>query len=105
MSTQHCELSGDISSSLERVLNQNSILAFRAGGKQSDWATHQFLYPADIFNGLRRQIRPGAGVGGRLFPAFDGLIDRLESRLRALAGRQMVDFLAVQRIAGTDLDR
>ncbi len=44
--------------SLERVLDQNSILAFRAGGKQGDWAAHQFFHPADIFDGLRRQIRP-----------------------------------------------
>src|SRR6266850_2473304 len=62
--------------SLERVLDQNSIFAFGAGGKQSDWAAHQFLDPTDIFAGLR-----------------------------ALAGRQMVDFLAVQGIAGADLDR
>src|SRR5712671_3140389 len=91
--------------SLERVLDQNSIFAFGAGGKQSDWAAHQFLDPTDIFDGLRRQVRPGAGIGGRLLPAFDSLVDRLNSGLRALAGRQMVDFLAVQGIAGADLDR
>src|SRR5712691_6029085 len=91
--------------SLERVLDQNSIFAFRAGGKQSDWATHQFLDPTDVFDGLRRQVRPGAGIGGRLLPAFDSLVDRLNSGLRALAGRQMVDFLAVQGVAGADLDR
>src|SRR5712671_5254539 len=91
--------------SLERVLDQNSIFAFRAGGKQSDWATHQFLDPTDIFDGLRRQVRPGAGIGGRLLPAFDSLVDRLNSGLGALAGRQMVDFLAVQHVAGADLDR
>src|SRR6266699_5983798 len=91
--------------SLERVLDQNSIFAFGAGGKQSDWATHQFLDPTDVFDGLRRQVRPGAGIGGRLLPAFDSLVDRLNSGLRALAGRQMVDFLAVQGIAGADLDR
>src|SRR5467141_2954346 len=91
--------------SLERVLDQNSIFAFGAGGKQSDWATHQFLDPTDVFDGLRRQVRPGAGIGGRLLPAFDSLVDRLNSGLRTLAGRQMVDFLAVQGVAGADLDR
>src|SRR3982075_3093637 len=93
-----------MSLSLERVLYQNSILAFRAGGKQGDWAAHQFLDPADIFDGLGRQIGPGTGVGGRLLPALDGLVDRHHPGLGALAGRQMVDFLAVQHIAGADLD-
>src|SRR6185437_6731903 len=96
---------GNISLSLERILYQDSILAFRAGGKQGDGTTHQFLDPADIFNGLRRQIRPGAGVGGRLLPALDGLVDRYHTGLRALAGRKMVDFLAVEPVADTDLDR
>src|SRR5258705_8936471 len=91
--------------SLERVLDQNSIFAFGAGGKQSDWAAHQFLDPTDIFDGLRRQVRPGAAIGGRLLPPLYSLVDRLNSGLRALAGRQMVDFLAVQGIAGADLDR
>src|SRR6267154_267466 len=95
---------GNNSLSLKRVLDQNSILAFRAGGKQGDRATHQFLNPADIFNRLRRQIGPGTGIGGRLLPALDGLVDRLDPGLRALAGRQMVDFLAVQHITGADLD-
>src|ERR1700759_5276568 len=90
--------------SLERVLDQNSILAFRAGGKQGDWATHQFLDPADIFDGLGRQIRPGTGIGGRLLPALDGLVARLDPGLRTLPGRQVVDFLAVQSIADADLD-
>src|SRR6185369_7826923 len=90
--------------SLERVLDQNSILAFRAGGKQGDWAAHQFLHPADVFDGLCRQIRPGTGIGGRLLPAFNGLIDRHDPRLRALARRQIVDFLAVQHVANADLD-
>src|SRR6202021_2228598 len=43
-------------------------------------------------------------IGGRLLPALDGLIDRYHPGLRALAGRQMIDFLAVQHVAGTDLD-
>src|SRR6266850_2354562 len=97
-------LSGNIALSLERVLYQNSILAFRAGGKQRDRATDQFLDPADIFDGLRRQIRPGAGVRRRLLPALDGLINRLDPRLRALTGRQMLDLAAVQPVAGADLD-
>src|SRR6266850_1292853 len=97
-------LSGNIALSLKRVLYQNSILAFGAGGKQRDRATDQFLDPPDIFDGLRRQIRPGAGIRGRLLPALDGFINRLDPRLRALAGRQMVDLAAVQPVAGTDLD-
>ena len=72
---------GNNSLSLERVLDQNSILAFRAGGKQGDRAANKFLDPADIFDRLRRQIGPGAGVGGRLLPAFDGLVNRLQLRL------------------------
>src|SRR3954469_8810316 len=78
-------LSGNIALSLERVLYQNSILAFRAGGKQRDRTTDQFLDPPDVFYGLRRQIRPGTGIRRRLLPAFDGLIDRLDPRLGALA--------------------
>ena len=74
-------------------------------GKQRNGTTHQFLDPADIFDGLGRQIRPGTGIGGRLLPAFDRLIDRHHPGLGALAGRQMVDFLAVQHVAGADLDR
>src|ERR1700710_867442 len=97
-------LDGNILLSLERVLYQNSILAFRAGGKQCNRTTYEFLDPADVFNGLRRQIRPGASIGGRLLPAFDGLVDRLDPRLRALARRQMVDLLAVQHVADADLD-
>src|SRR5258705_9886626 len=105
MSTQHCVLSGGIASSLKRVLDQNSILAFRAGGKQSDWATHQFLDPADIFDGLRRQICPGAGIGGLLLPSFDGLVDRLYSGLRPLARRRMGDFLSGQSTPQADPPR
>src|SRR3954471_13232539 len=91
--------------SLERVLYQNSILAFGAGGKQCNGTTDQFLHPPDIFNGLRRQIRPGAGIRGRLLPALDALINRLDPRPRALAGREMVDFATVQPVAGADLNR
>src|SRR3982075_2244630 len=97
-------LSGNITLSLERVLHQNSILAFGAGGKQRDRATDQFLDPPDIFNGLRRQIRPGAGIRRRLLPPPHCLLDRLAPGLRALAGRQMVDLAAVQPVAGTHLD-
>src|SRR4030088_1318825 len=43
-------------------------------------------------------------MGGRLLPAFDALVNRLDPGLRALAGRQMIDLLAVQPIADTDLD-
>src|SRR6202012_4224403 len=99
-----CALSSNIPLSLKRVLHQDSILAFGAGGKQGDGTTNQFLDSSNIFDRLRRQIRPGAGVGGRLLPTLDGLIDRLYPRLRALADRQMVDLLAVQPIADADLD-
>src|SRR3954451_1445761 len=99
-----CRLSGNIPLSLEWILYQNSILAFRAGGKQRDRAADQFLDPAGVFDGLGRQIRPGTGIRGRLLPSLDDLIDRLDPGLRALAGREMVDLLAVQPIAGTDLD-
>src|ERR1700680_2354963 len=43
-------------------------------------------------------------MGGRLLPAFDGLVNRLDPSLRTLAGGQMIDLLAVQPIADTDLD-
>src|SRR5262249_45723601 len=65
---------------------------------------HQFLDPANIFNGLGGQFRPGTGIRGRLLPALNGLVDRLDPPLRPLPGRQMVDFLAVQPGAGADLD-
>src|SRR3984957_7286534 len=107
ISTQQSTLCGNISLislGLERILHQDSILAFGTCGKQRNRTTHQFLHAADIFDRLRREVRPGAGVGGRLLPALDRLIDRLDAGLGALAGRQMVDFLAVQEIAGADLD-
>src|ERR1700722_12570979 len=107
ISTQQSTLCGNISLislGLERILHQDSILAFGTCGKQRNRATHQFLHTANIFDRLRRQVRPGAGVGGGLLPAFDRLIDRLDPGLGTLTGRQMVDFLAVQEIAGADLD-
>src|SRR5579864_1414793 len=91
--------------SLEWILHKNSILAFWAGGKQGDRTTHQFLDPANILNRLRGQIGPGAGMSGRFLPTFDCLIDRRHPRLRAFTGRQVVDVLAAQPVAGADLDR
>ncbi len=44
-------------------------------------------------------------IRGRLFPAFDGLIDRLDAGLRALACREMIDLLAVELVADTHFDR
>src|SRR5438270_12257244 len=99
-----CRLSGNIPLSLEWILYQNSILAFRAGGKQRDRAADEFLDPAGVFDGLRGQIRPGTGIRGRLLPALDGLVDRLDPGLRALARGQVVDLLAVQPVGGADLD-
>src|SRR4029077_3481590 len=93
-----------MSLSLEWILDQDSILAFRACGKQSNRTTHQFFDPANIFDRLRRQVGPGARIGGGFLPAFDRLVDRLDPRLSALARRQIVDFLAVEEIAGADLD-
>src|SRR5215475_11507106 len=96
---------GNISLSFERVLDEDSILAFGACGKQGDRTTHQFLDPADVFDGLGGQIGPRAGIGGGLFPTFYSLVDRHNASLCALPGRQMVDLLAVQIIAGANLDR
>src|SRR6185437_14805044 len=78
--------------------------AFRARGKQSDRTTHQFFDPPDIFDRLRRQVRPGAGLCGRLLPAFDGLVDRDHPGLCAFAGRQVIDLLAVELVTGADLN-
>src|ERR1700704_1096995 len=41
---------------------------------------------------------------GRLLPAFDGLVDRLDAGLAAFPGRQMMYLLAVQPITDADLD-
>ena len=67
MSTQPCTLRGNIPLSLEGVLDQDSILAFGARGKQGNRTTHEFLDSPDIFDGLCRQISPRPGMGGRLY--------------------------------------
>src|SRR5450755_854710 len=105
MSTQPCTLRGIIPLSLEGVLDQDSILAFGARGKQGDRTTHEFLNPSDIFDGLGRQIGPGSGMGGRLFPTLDGLIDRLDAGLCSLSRRQVVDVPAIEPIPRAHLYR
>ena len=86
-------------SGLERIVDENRVLALGTGRQQGHRRADQFLDPPDILDRLRRQFRPGAGAGGRALPALDGLVDRLDPRLRALAGRQIVDLLAVEPVA------
>ena len=59
---------------------------------------------ADIFHRLGRQVRIGPCAGGRFRPALEALIDRLNPRLGALRGRQVVDIRAIQLVADTDLE-
>src|SRR5436853_320625 len=59
---------------------------------------------SNIFHGLRRQICPTSCAARRAVPAFYRLVDRLQPRLLVGVGRQMVEYLAVQAIADTDLD-
>src|SRR6202042_444494 len=91
-------------SCFERVLHQDRVLALRARRQQHRRAAYQFLDPANVFDGLGRQLRPRAGAGGFLLPAGDGLVDRLDARLGMLARRQIIDLLAVEPIADADLD-
>ena len=93
-----------IVSCLERILHQNCVLALRAGRQQGHRAADQFLDPPYILDRLGRQIGPGAGAGGRLLPALDGLVDRLDPGLGMLAGRKIVDLAPVQAVADADLD-
>src|SRR5690606_35134653 len=89
---------------LKRVRHKYRVFPLRAGGQQGDRCANQFLDMADIFDRLRRQIVPASRTPCRVFPAFQRLIDRLDPRLRALACRQIINLLAVQPIAGADLD-
>ena len=51
----------------KRIVHKNRVLAFRAGRQQRDRRADQFFDAADIFDGLGRQIGPGAGAAGRSF--------------------------------------
>ena len=66
------------------------------GGQQGDRRADQFLDPAHIFDRLGRQVRPGAGA--RRSSRSSPRSSRRPARpgLRPLAGRQIVDLLAVQ---------
>src|SRR6266540_89618 len=73
----------------EGVVHEDDVLALGAGREQRHRRADQLLEPAHIFDALRRELGPGAGTARRLRPAFHGLIDRLDTRLRPLRRRQM----------------
>ena len=86
----------------QRVPHEDRILTLRRCGEHRDRAADQFLDPPDILDGLARQVRPGAGAGRGLAPALHILVDRLDLGLSALARREIVQFLAVEPVAGAD---
>ena len=43
-------------------------------------------------------------MGGFFAPSLDGFVDRLDSRLGVLAGRQIIDLAPIQSISDADLD-
>jgi hypothetical protein len=90
--------------SMDASLLSNCVVAFRAGREERDRRADQFLDVTHVFDRLGGKLGPGARPGGGAAPAFEFLVDRLDPRLRALAGGQIVDHLAVEPVAGADLD-
>src|SRR5690606_2101016 len=64
----------------------------------------QFLDATDVLYGLRRKIGPAARASGRATPAFERLVERFDTALCALAGRQIGYQLAIERVSGENLD-
>src|SRR5690606_38244967 len=87
-----------------RIGNKYGVVPLGAGRQERHRRADQLLDVADILDRLRRKIVPAARAGGGALPALERLVDRLDARLRALAGRQVVDDLAVEPVAGADLD-
>src|SRR6476646_11249847 len=73
----------------EGIVHQDGVLALGAGGEERHRGLDQLLEPAHIFDALSRKLGPGAGAAGRLRPAFHGLVDRLDARLRRLRRREI----------------
>src|ERR1700674_2048307 len=88
----------------ERILYKNRVLASRARRHQRRRASDQLLDPAHIFDRLGGQLGPRPRAGGRTLPALDGLVDRLDLRLGALACRKIVYFAALEAITGAHPD-
>src|SRR5712692_2821724 len=89
---------------LERILHKYRVLAFGARRQERHRAADQLLDPAHVFDRLRGQLGPRTGAGGRVLPAFDRFVNRLDRRLRALAGRKIVDLPAAEAVADADID-
>ncbi len=89
---------------MERIGDEDRVLAFRAGGEHRHRRADQFFDVTDVFDSLRRKIIPRTRTGGRFRPARQRFIDRLDACLRAHGGRQIIDALAVKFIGDADLD-
>ena len=74
-----------------------------AGGQEGHGGADQLLDPADVLHRRAGQVLPGAGALGAVGPALDLLVDRDQAGLVAQAGGQVVEGLAVEGVAGADL--
>lgn len=81
---------------LKRISHKYGVVTLRTCRQKRDRRPDQLFDLTDIFDCLSRQIRPFSGTDGRFFPAFQRDIDRLNTSLRTLACRKMVDFLTVK---------
>src|SRR5690606_35286106 len=89
---------------LERISHQNCVLAFRARGQDCYRCTDEFLNMAHILDCLGWKIVPATSALGCIVPTFEAFIDRLKTRLCALACRQIINHLAIEPVAVADLD-
>src|SRR5918911_3388316 len=87
---------------LKWVTNKDNVFALGTRGQERHGRADQLLNPAHIFDGLGRELGPGARAGRRARPAFELLIDRLDARLRALAHREVIEIAAVEPVAHAD---
>src|SRR6478735_5312047 len=88
----------------ERVAHEDRVVALGAGRNRGHRAFDQLFDPAYVLDRLRREIRPAARAGGGLAPAVHLLVDRLERFLVGGIGREVVDQLPAQLVAGADLE-
>src|SRR5262249_8251399 len=86
------------------VLHQYRVVAFWTSRQQRYWALDQLLDVAHVLHCLCRQLAPLAGAFGRLRPTLEALIDRFNTRLGILPGRQAIDAMAVEFVADAHLD-
>src|SRR5690349_21319704 len=89
---------------MKRIGNKYRVVAFGAGGQQSDRRADQFLDIAHILDCLSRKLAPAPCAGRGSLPAFERLVDGLDPRLLTLPRRKIIDHFAVEFVAGANLD-